>query len=48
MILLNHGASVKATDQLGETPLHNAAYKANYATCELLLQHGADPNYRSK
>lgn len=45
-VLVANGADVKATNSRGTTPLHfAAAAKSNaLAVCQLLLQHGADPN----
>jgi ankyrin repeat protein len=46
-ILLTNKASVRATDDIGQTPLAAAAYKGQLAEAELLLSHGADANAKS-
>ena len=43
-ILLQAGATVDFPDLTGRTALHWAASNSNRALCELLLNHGANPN----
>lgn len=40
-VLIQHGATVNASDGNNDTPLHWAAYKNNAECVKLLLQHGA-------
>lgn len=42
--LLDRGASVRATDETGRTPLIAAAYGSHVAVAEILLAAGAAPN----
>ena len=42
MLLLNHGADVKALDGHGRTPLKMAVFGNNWEGAELLLAHGAE------
>jgi ankyrin repeat protein len=42
--LIEHGADVNASQQMGYTALHGAAGAGRIDLIELLLQHGADPN----
>ena len=46
--LLNRGASVRATDQNGRTPLTAAAYGNHVAVAEILLAAGAEPNEKDR
>ena len=48
--LLNSGArqNTELTDRLGRTPLHLAAANGNSEALQLLLQHGYQPNVRTK
>ena len=41
------GAKVDCMDEHKQTPLSEAACSGETAVCEMLLQHGADPNSRS-
>ncbi|XP_076033194.1 ankyrin repeat and MYND domain-containing protein 2 isoform X2 [Oratosquilla oratoria] len=43
-LLLTGGAKVDDTDESGMTALHHASYKGNKEMCQLLIDHGADPN----
>ena len=48
-LLIRHGAPVDAMggseNTVGETPLGAAAWAGNLRMCQLLLEHGADPNH---
>ena len=46
--LLERGASVRATDERGRTPLVAAAYGNNIDVAEVLLAAGADPNEKDR
>lgn len=49
-ILLNHGANPKLKDKYGWTPLQlllRSSSRPSKYTVELVLKHGADPNYRN-
>ena len=46
--LLCAGASVEFMNDLGRTPLMEAAYRCNTDICHLLLNHGANVNARCK
>lgn len=43
-ILIDRGLDVDSRDDMGSTPLHNAAVAENLETVRLLLDHGADIN----
>jgi len=45
--LLEHGAKVDQTDNLGRTPLYFAAQRGAKEVVQLLLAKGADPTHRS-
>lgn len=42
-----HSERLHAVDGKGETPLHIAARCGKLALCDLLIQHGADPNAKN-
>ena len=44
--LLKQGADPNIPNNLGETPLHQAADNSQYAMAELLLKYKANPNYQ--
>ena len=46
--LLSHGASVDASDAMGETALIKASAVGHVDTVSLLLRAGADPNKSSR
>lgn len=48
LILIKHGAQVKAEDNGGATPLHYAAYRNRLEAAEILLKNGALINARAK
>ena len=47
-LLIRFNTEVNATDQLGFTPLHEAAQKGRTQLCALLLAHGADPHMKNQ
>jgi ankyrin repeat protein len=47
VLLVDAGADVNAPQQLGFTPLHEAALNGNETLVALLLDHGADPRARN-
>lgn len=46
--LLENGANANAESKAGFTPLHLSAQKGHYDMTNLLIEHGADPNHKSK
>ncbi|KAI3785930.1 hypothetical protein L1987_45056 [Smallanthus sonchifolius] len=42
-LLLQHGASINASDSNGQTPLHHSIIRGRLAIARLLLSRGADP-----
>ena len=47
-LLLENGADINAKDNLGQTPLHQAARISNSKIAQLLIEKGADLNTRDK
>lgn len=47
-ILLEHGAKTNVESKAGYTVLHLSAQKGHYDMINLLIEHGADPNYKAK
>jgi ankyrin repeat protein len=45
--LINRGADVNEIDQIGETPLHDAAGYGSLQVVKVLIEHGGDVNARS-
>lgn len=41
-LLIKRGANINATNNLGKTPLHVAAWNGNFTATEILLKNGAD------
>lgn len=46
--LLENGANANAESKAGFTPLHLSAQKGHYDMTNLLIEHWADPNHKSK
>lgn len=46
--LLENGANANAESKAGFTPLHLSAQKGHYDMTNLLIEHGADPDHKSK
>lgn len=46
--LLDYGAKANAESKAGFTPLHLSSQEGNVEMTNLLLNHNADPNYKSK
>lgn len=46
--LLDYGAKANAESKAGFTPLHLSSQEGNVEMTTLLLNHNADPNYKSK
>lgn len=46
--LLEYGAKANAESKAGFTPLHLSTQEGNVEMTTLLLNHNADPNYKSK
>ena len=46
--LVEHGADVNAKNDLGQTPLHLAAWQGSLKAVKWLVNHGADPMIRDK
>ena len=46
--LLDAGADANQYDELGATPLHDAAWAGHAGVARLLIRHGADVNARHK
>lgn len=46
--LLDYGANANAESKAGFTPLHLSSQEGNVEMSTLLLNHNADPNYKSK
>lgn len=44
--MLIQGANPNIPNNLGETPLHQAADNSQYTMADLLLHYKADPNYQ--
>ncbi|KAA8540623.1 hypothetical protein F0562_024458 [Nyssa sinensis] len=42
-LLLQHGASINASDSRGQTPLHHSIMRGRISIAKLLLKRGADP-----
>lgn len=48
LFLIESGASIRAANRFGETPLHHCAKQGFTRACKLLIERGADPRTKTK